>query len=1307
MEVFMRNVPSHLNEDSLKKVLTPCMDRLGIIDWTCEKRKGILVSCVTFLNSKDGAKFLEVHGKTPAPPSIFQSVPIPPQPWSQCPLGSQPVAPQKPPRQRDIPRLQLLDCRVYVEQSRKPVNKHTLSYLQRERLARIQRPAAREPQPSAINCTILEVACGKIVYSGSHRDEPTFAYQSGVSVRGHGRFGRSSFTATLGDGSRMDIPYDIVVMAIKGPNTLTLVLCGSPRFFTKALVIEEKTQSRWTRVASLPCWPNHAKYAPHCLVYRFSMAPSPDDYDTLSALRSRQLFGITLQEIAVNCHPTPFVDDYSTSITAFESRLQTVEVARIVPFPILFLVQTAVWNNYLHPAIALQMLELIKDAGKNLPQGLKGQFPLTVDSFRLVMQKIPYPGPDTKPVALDPTHIVQQATELEAQKRRSEPLRTGIYGSSIPQKQAWVFKAVVTPTTITLQGPEAESKNRVLRLFPDHGDYFLRVSFMDENGQDLTFSPNISNEVVFERYRKVLREGIPIAGRRYSFLGFSHSSLRSHSTWFMAPFLDENLQRQDYDSVLKRLGDFSEIRIAAKCAARIGQAFSETPYAVDLIKANIMNRKVPDVKTADGSRVFSDGVGAISREAVEELWKALPQRSAAPTCFQIRWGGVKGMLALDSRIPGKMILSRESMTKFPSDDRRELGICDVASRPLRLYLNRQVIKILEDMRTNPQWFKVQQEKALRVLRGVTATAANTSTFLRYQSVGRPLGLSSFISRLDAMGIDYRRDDFLRSVVEHVVLRELRLLKHKARIPVDQGVALYGIMDETGWLGEDEVYITFDKTYARRGWRVKTLPTDGPVIVTRSPALHPGDIQVANMRTPPPGHPLLELANCIVFSQNGTRDLPSQLSGGDLDGDLYQVIWDREAMPEKIHMPADYPRAKPVELDRPVESSDMADFFIDFMRTDILGLIAIRHQILADTCKEGTEDANCIKLAEMHSTAVDFSKTGIPVNPQAMPPGQRIRPDFLAPAPPVKMYEFGQIAHIEDEYADKDEDDDGMGPTRYKYYMSEKILGHLYRGVDEQKIWNEDIHKTVKKGGPSVWDLLMTRVENDIQACGVSLDYESNAKDAWMIRSLYEDSIATLMTQFSGDVRSRLSEVEAFCGSLLNKRGSQTRRQRDLSIKLLEETDRVTRWIVGLIRRGDKTSRDRGDYDGDDNDFDDDDDEEGGVDLYDGQDAAVETNGDKAAAGKVTEDLSKREKVVQLCWACLVAGCVTETEGETYARDNSEMKSFRVVAAACLLRELKLLQAVVQDVKGGGGYVGVSGNSRLSGQTALAMRPKQV
>lgn len=100
-----------------------------------------------------------------------------------------------------------------------------------------------------------------------------------------------------------------------------------------------------------------------------------------------------------------------------------------------------------------------------------------------------------------------------------------------------------------------------------------------------------------------------------------------------------------------------------------------------------------------------------------------------------------------------------------------------------------------------------------------------------------------------------------------------------------------------------------------------------------------------------------LSNCIVFSQKGTRDLPSQLSGGDLDGDIYNVIWDQDAVRtcERVFAPADYPLVQPKIIDREVEREDMTSFFVEFMKTDNLGLIATKHMILADQRAAGTVD----------------------------------------------------------------------------------------------------------------------------------------------------------------------------------------------------------------------------------------------------------------------------------------------------------------------------------------------------------------
>ncbi|KAI8314942.1 hypothetical protein K4K61_003388 [Colletotrichum sp. SAR11_59] len=580
--------------------------------------------------------------------------------------------------------------------------------------------------------------------------------------------------------------------------------------------------------------------------------------------------------------------------------------------------------------------------------------------------------------------------------------------------------------------------------------FFMQSLFCDEDGTDLWFNPKIDYQEVFQRYKAVLNRGIQVAGRIYQFLGFSHSSLRSHAAWFMAPFVDGNGDMQLYHNIIKALGDFEHIQVPAKCAARIGQAFSETPAFISLNDCDIHVRDIPDIKSCLGGdeRVFSDGVGTISKEALELIWPRLPRGSLIPTCLQIRWGGVKGMLSLDSRLPGRvMCIRRESMEKFPSRDTENLEICDGASKPLKMVLNRQMIKIMEDLGVRNEFFLRLQKVELDRLRAVTADAYNTGTFLHVQGIGLNFFLPTFIKSLDRY--------------------ELRLLKHKARIPVPNGVTVFGVMDETGFLREGEVYVAYD-TYRRPGrTSVDGSLRDGPVLVTRSPALHPGDIQLARSRTPPPGHPLRDLRNCIAFSQSGKRDLPSQLSGGDLDGDLYNVIWDRDAMPGVTYNAADYPRVTPAALGRAVQREDMANWFVDFMQSDCLGLIATRHLVLSDQNPDGTLSDACLTLAGLHSTAVDFSKTGIPVDPREIPKAPRFRPDFLAPAPPARIFNRSEIEFLAPENP-TDEDEEEVLPA-HQYYKSEKILGVLYRNVDERQIWNEDMRRIVDRTGPSVWE----------------------------------------------------------------------------------------------------------------------------------------------------------------------------------------------------------------------------------------------
>lgn len=342
------------------------------------------------------------------------------------------------------------------------------------------------------------------------------------------------------------------------------------------------------------------------------------------------------------------------------------------------------------------------------------------------------------------------------------------------------------------------------------------------------------------------------------------------------------------------------------------------------------------------------------------------------------------MLSLDSRLAGAEMLLRPSMTKFRGSDSADLEICTAGYRPITLYLNEQLIPILEKLGVANEWFLDLQKAEIERLYSTTSSAKNASKFLSSHSIGDKIRLPWFLERLPHLNLSFQQDDLLTRVVETAVLIQLRTLKYKARIPVRKGFTLLGIMDETGILKEGEVFCVADVDGKSK---VITGENRREIIISRSPALHPGDIQIAAAVTVPASSPLMQLRNCICFSQKGFRDLPSMLSGGDLDGDLYHIIFDPDARPTRpMYKPAEYPRLRPRELDRPVEREDMTQFFIEFMETDQLGRICNAHKMLADETSEGVADPRCIKLAEMASTAVDFSKTGIPVNSNLSPFG---------------------------------------------------------------------------------------------------------------------------------------------------------------------------------------------------------------------------------------------------------------------------------------------------------------------------------
>jgi hypothetical protein len=85
---------------------------------------------------------------------------------------------------------------------------------------------------------------------------------------------------------------------------------------------------------------------------------------------------------------------------------------------------------------------------------------------------------------------------------------------------------------------------------------------------------------------------------------------------------------------------------------------------------------------------------------------------------------------------------------------------------------------------------------------------------------------------------------------------------------------------------------------------------------------------------------------IIFS--GARPLPSCLGGGDLDGDVYNIIpleVHQCFMPEQIYSPAEYAPAQRKLLPRNSTMDDVAHFVAEYILSDVR--LVLRALVLFD------------------------------------------------------------------------------------------------------------------------------------------------------------------------------------------------------------------------------------------------------------------------------------------------------------------------------------------------------------------------
>jgi hypothetical protein len=185
-----------------------------------------------------------------------------------------------------------------------------------------------------------------------------------------------------------------------------------------------------------------------------------------------------------------------------------------------------------------------------------------------------------------------------------------------------------------------------------------------------------------------------------------------------------------------------------------------------------------------------------------------------------------------------------------------------------------------------------------------------------------------------------------------------------------------------------------------------------------------------------------------------------------------------------------------------------------------------------------------------------------------------RPDFMAPNPRVTMEQ--SICSLEEQLpqylAEKEEDlvnDLDPDSKSYRYYESQKVLGRLYRAIDERSFLAEIQERAGQFERPvnfnhSIMHQLWTYIQN--QTALVQWDhYQEWARE---IKEVYEAQVIDTIHQYSTHPRHPISELEVFVGSLLGKNeGARTKRLREMSINMKEESERDIAFTIDCIIKG--------------------------------------------------------------------------------------------------------------------------------------------
>ena len=474
------------------------------------------------------------------------------------------------------------------------------------------------------------------------------------------------------------------------------------------------------------------------------------------------------------------------------------------------------------------------------------------------------------------------------------------------------------------------------------------------------------------------------------------------------------------------------------------------------------------------------------------------------------------------------------------------------------YLNRQIIFLLQFHEVPTCTFLSMQNEMLNELDKMIEDPIHAVNILPSLS-GPDSSLVADMVDMMQCGFSPLYDPFLFSCLYSIRNHHLMQLRKKTRIRVKDGAVLMGGLDETGLLPEGCIFVQLRPKRKIQSNLQNVInhedenfkPLVGPVLVAKHPVMHPGDVRMLLAIDVPE---LRNNKNMILFSQHGNRPEADKMAGSDLDGDQFAVCWDRRLFLkprrctydsntsvrdlERInHPPMNFTNNEKADEVQNVNDEHLIEHFLNHAKNETLGRISMLWLDHA-AIEKNAGCAECLKLAGLHSIAVDFPKNGVPAEiPQNLKLGRKTpRPHWRE----AKAFDAYQCNLVIGQLYDKVVTELS---NREKFSDFESLAG---RNINE---YGQLLSFFKKEHRRSLHDLLEKSYKHEIpRLFGLieeSENIEATTKDcidfAEVEKRAYEDELIRLMNRYNIH-----SEGEILTGCICKFHRSHKKRQHDLA-----------------------------------------------------------------------------------------------------------------------------------------------------------------